>query len=560
MYDTVSYISNEGDPNNYGTYQVRLPASIGSFKFNKIILFGQKVDTNGDDVATDPFPFAVVCLSKTQTKLSSDDPNNSNNVSEFIADISIAFSRNTSGTNEITYYPEEYWTRIKTSSDGTSALEYQGSVLVAPIDGGINEDSPKAKLHIIEPDTNEPILRISRWQSSNRRDGFISMNPVTSAMQFYTDDFNGNRGYEFGEGASAIGSYSFAIGNNPIASNEGCIAQGSSVIAGDPQEPSALYAQAYGVSTSALGNMTRAHGYNVTVNGDHSTVTGRFLNIQGAYKSIIGDNSNIPFNGTTPSIGALIDIPQLNPTTSIFNLYGGTNWDGIQQVQESMVVFADYGNSNQTAVGFYGSVGTITNPITNGYLQYKNSIFSLFEPSVTTNEVTSSSIIVGNSNTFNGYLDKSIFVGDSWTNIGNTESSLLIGKAPSQFDGPYFGNLAGTSGCLFLSNQDPSWILYNQPFRSCFAMGDAHIIGGGLQSVADAKRSYLFIMGFGNMLASDYSMNFGRSNILNSPQTQIDHMSEYYNNYAFGFGNNQYGTHLVSGYDFIRGTYTFGSI
>jgi hypothetical protein len=512
LYSNISYISNEGNPDNYGVYQLRLPANTGSFRFNKLVLFGQKVDIQGDDeVGSNPFPFAVVTLNNAQTKLSSTDPNNSNNVTEFIADIALAFTRSTSGASEISYNPEEYWTRIKTVSDGTSALEYPGSVLISPIDGGINEESPKSKLHVIEGDTSKEIIRFSRQESSNGNDGVISINPNTSSIKFYTEE--AARGFEFNATAAATDAGALAIGPN----------------------------------TSAAGAYSLFHGDNL------SMVVGSFpyYSIRGSNTTLLGappgtmGSINVLECGTVNSFGGILNASNINTNTAIL-----TSLNSIYNINN---------------VGLPEHTGhSVSDSIVNSSLQALSNINYNTSISTTVGATTSgtkisSSLIIGDSSNYDD-VHQSITVGNNWSFQGPVVSSIIVGTKPNQFDPPVAG--AGhfsTSGSLILSSQQPPSILYNVGYQSCFIMGDGHIVGGGLQSTSAIDRNSMFTFGFGNMIACDYSMNVGYSNTMNSAPTQTDYTDEYKYNFNFGAFNRQDGVHATSGYDFIKGTYTFGA-
>jgi hypothetical protein len=513
LYDTISYISNEGNPDNYGVYQLRLPANTGSFQFNKLVLFGQKVDTQGDDeVGANPFPFAVVALNNVQAKLSSEDSNNSNNVTEFIADIAIAFTRSTSGASEITYNPEEYWTRIKTLSDGTSALEYPGSVLVSPITGGINEESPKSKLHIIEDDTDKHIVRFSRQESSEGNDGILSINPDTSAVELYA--IGAGQGFQLDPLAHASGSGTIAIGPD----------------------------------TSAIGNYSLAYGDSVSLPGHDYTV-------------LIGKDANmLPSPPASPCLSIAVEATDISSFNSI-SLLNKPLADTPLAMLDSIVLHNNGAAPNHSMHQFLNSMANVVVPNASR-LFYNVAISNTLAATISgTDGGVESALTIGAYNNYE-HVTESITVGDYWSFQGPVDGSIIVGTKPSgQFDPAFAGSgNFGTSGTFILSHSAPGTLLYNTGYDSCFIMGNGHIVGGGLQSSADQIRNTMHIEGFGNMIACDYSYNFGSGNILNAAETQISHSSAYNYNFVFGRNNKQEGIHTAtSSHNFNQGITTIGS-
>lgn len=295
LYSNISYAGNQGDEDNFGEYKIRLDAKYGSFKFNKIILFGQKVDTAGnDETGAEPFPFAVVTLNHTQTKTRSGDASNSGSVSDFSADIVLAFSRGSA--SEITYNPQEYFSRINTGVGGTTALEYAGSLLVSPVDTGVNEASPKAKIHVISTAAEgDKLIRFSRGQSSNSNDSFLSVDTTTQAIQLYSE---ANKGIQFHESAVASGAGSIASGTSSTASGQNSMARGVSCSAtsayskaeGISSTASNNHAQTFGEETSASGAHSLSRGYQSIASGSFSTAVGPVVKAIGGYSDAQGDN------------------------------------------------------------------------------------------------------------------------------------------------------------------------------------------------------------------------------------------------------------------------------
>lgn len=510
MFDTIQYVSNQGDPNNYGVYQLRLPANTGSFKFNKLILFGQKVNTQGVDETVDPFPFAVVTLNETFINLNSQDEENDNNVTEFIADVAIAFTRNTSGASEITYNPDEYWTRIKNLSDGTSALEYPGSVLISPIDGGINEESPKSKLHLIEGDTTKPIMRISRQESSNNNDTILSVNPNTSATQLYP--VGTNKSYEFGETNVASGEMNFTLGT---------------------------------ASSATGGKHTFVRGDNVEVlNGEYTTLIG-------SNATVLGPPPNTPAHIIAVNPGA--DLSGLNS----YVLVNGSNSTGVASFLDSFYIGNEPISPEHTS--YFASSSIVTNVVPAlSNVSFATSVAALVGATTSGANGIQQSLTIGNSNNYDDVY-QSMVVGNSWSLTGPVTQSIIVGEGPNQFDPAFATPNFNTSGCIFVHSPNPPNLLYNMNYLNCFMMGSGHIYGGGLQPTSESDRNSMFLFGDFSMLASDYSVNMGWRNILNAGITQIDHTSAYHTNFAFGYGNSQDSDHTTPGYDFNRNVHFHGS-
>lgn len=568
LFDSVDYISNEGNDDDYGVYQVRLPAAVGSFKFNKIVLFGQKVDTAGNDIpGEEPFAFAVVALNNTHIKLSSEDPNNSNNVTEFIADITIAFTRSVSGASEITYNPEEYWSRIKTTSDGTTALEYPGSVLISPINGGVNEASPKSKLHLIEDDATRNVLRFSRQESSNQHDGILSINPVTNAIQLFKD--NELQGIEFSSGSTASAAWSMASGLNGIANGEHAIAFGEDVVAGGLVTN--VHAHAYGVNTSAIGQFNYSHGSDIKNNGSsYSWAYGSDLEIPDTKSSTMVVGSNMTLAGATnPNVNLILgkENTDLNVSSSVVVSHGA-NFTDVNPALPNIKTFSS---------GFYNFIDP--NARAHGTLAMDASLVTLEQPQESPTINLSASVHAGVGNKYNGQINFSLIAGynnkyasvstsvlatTGWDmELGNTdatiESSLLLGGSPGQLAPINAASKFGTSGSVIINSEILPITLFNFEYESCFVMGNGHLIGGGLQPVDKTVRSYMFTGGFANMVSCDYSFNYGQNNILNSPFHQQDDTDNYVHNYALGYHNNHEGSRDDSSYQHARNVHMFGA-
>ena len=127
------------------------------------------------------------------------------------------------------------------------------------------------------------------------------------------------------------------------------------------------------------------------------------------------------------------------------------------------------------------------------------------------------------------------------------------------FNGSTFGNQFGTSGCLYIAHNDIPNIMYNQEYKNCFFMAEGSIIGGGLQPTSESTRNSMFLWGSQSMIAADYSVVMGKTNLMNAAPTQIQFTSQYYGNYILGQYNHQNGLHTTAGYDFNRGIFTIGS-
>ena len=153
LMDEIVYAGRNGTT---GTYNITIPDSYGSNKINKVLIFIQKVNSDGTDfVSSPPVPFAMVCMKDPIHIYSTTDTANSNSVSGANFRVGIEF---TASNTEVTYTPGDPFFNLAASPMTPSTQEpvkpiaFKGDVLLGPGDGGTAIGSPAAKLDLLRYD------------------------------------------------------------------------------------------------------------------------------------------------------------------------------------------------------------------------------------------------------------------------------------------------------------------------------------------------------------------------------------------------------------------------
>lgn len=136
-----------------GRYTLRLEASKGDFKFNKVILFISKMNADGtEDTSVLPKPFSIIAFNRPHIKYKNTDTGN-RLLWEAIVDL--VFQR-TSTQNNLTKQLVQNW------SHSTSAYGLNTSNSVAIFDPDVvGSHEPDAKLHVTSKSTSADQLRLA---------------------------------------------------------------------------------------------------------------------------------------------------------------------------------------------------------------------------------------------------------------------------------------------------------------------------------------------------------------------------------------------------------------
>ena len=534
----VSYHSNIGNSDSHGVYQVKMPAIMGSFKFNKILLFAQKVDTTGAVILTeDPFPFAMVTFSNTQYKRSSEDINYDSNVSELITEVGLTFTRPTSAgqTVEVSYNPDEYWRTIDSATNGTSALEYKGSILVSTEDSGVNEDSPKAKIHVIDPTAD--LIRFSRSQSSNMDDGYLNINADTGSVQLYNDI---NWAIEFSNAATeATGNYSRAHGSNVKAIGH------SSTVFGESSQASGGYAMAIGTNTSADGNYSFTHGNILKDLGSWNFLKGSNITLENpaeGFRHLFGYNiTHTTHIGDENNASSVIgyNVGNVKTAGSLVNAYetAGMSYNGSPLPIFNSLAILNAKDKSSTLFQALNSV-VVTQALNDFKLEALSSVVvgqSLESHSLgTLGSGISSSLLVGSYVVTNGALTS--LIAASASELPTINSSILAGGSfnlnPGQDpanSGIVTASIIATTGLqltakyttnfksVILAAFDGSTIdMQEMEYQNVFSHGDNNTIGSSSWDRDNLPLSDVFVKGSHNEAYMIGSSILGSNNTIGS--------------------------------------------
>lgn len=135
--------------NARGLFKLRLPKTVGTFKFNKIALYAAKFLADGsEDTGTEPVLFAIVALNNPILKTS--DATNLNN---FELDLELQFSSQ-GVVSQLSYLGNDYWNRFN------NTLWHDGKVAIASLSALPGSWQANAKLNIsVHENENLPLLR-----------------------------------------------------------------------------------------------------------------------------------------------------------------------------------------------------------------------------------------------------------------------------------------------------------------------------------------------------------------------------------------------------------------
>jgi hypothetical protein len=262
LYTEISYARGEVQPRTFsGVYTVKLNPTTGSFKFNKILLFLQKMTTAGlPDLTVAPVPFAVVGLQTTVSKYSTVDGDSANRPTSFICRVFIEFDRNTTSPVQLTI-ADDYWLPVSPTTPSSAAgttLFYNGRVAVGD---GYSEGYTAARLEVnTQSDSSDDLIRFGR----NANTGVLTVSSGTSALLLYSTQNSGlslsDNSVPSGIRSLAGGDASSATGNSSVAFGVGTSASGTASAA------FGLYSVASGGCSFAWGS-GKATGANSTAWG-----------------------------------------------------------------------------------------------------------------------------------------------------------------------------------------------------------------------------------------------------------------------------------------------------
>ena len=107
-----------------GLFKCRLGKDVGTYKFNKIALYGVSLDSAGNENGN-PFLFAIAGLADVVKKSS-----NVTGISEIEIDVELEYSANNEFEN-VSYLTDNYWVRVAGTSGTNSKIYWDGDVAIA---------------------------------------------------------------------------------------------------------------------------------------------------------------------------------------------------------------------------------------------------------------------------------------------------------------------------------------------------------------------------------------------------------------------------------------------
>lgn len=162
LYEIHSYSPITDGSTVKGLYKCRLDSSYGNFKFNKIVLYVVKLDSNYNiDTGTEPKIFAVVSLNYPVYK-----SNDGTEITNFDGDVEIQLtSVETSGSlSAVSFYRGTEWSRtpdVSGSLSANPAMHWDGYVGIRTYLNG--NQGPQRPLHIID---NDVLMRLGYSETS----------------------------------------------------------------------------------------------------------------------------------------------------------------------------------------------------------------------------------------------------------------------------------------------------------------------------------------------------------------------------------------------------------
>ena len=260
-----------------GRYIVQLDSSVGNFKFNKIIFYLAKMNTNGtEDTSFIPTPFAQMVWEGTSNKQISNS-NNAGVVWEGIIDL--IFQRDT-GTNNLTYLNTDNWNYMN-STFGLSTVN-DVKIYSSGVPANIIND---AKLEIYD----------------NTRKQLKLAYDLSAYSYLWTDSAN-----TFNVSAESISISGATDFNNPVTINDSIVmATGTSIIAEDPYQPIQMVTDIEDSLTSATFGENNGSGhFQMSVNAGAGTFSfasdvyfaGTFFNSSATFYNDVTFNDPAIFN------------------------------------------------------------------------------------------------------------------------------------------------------------------------------------------------------------------------------------------------------------------------
>ncbi len=173
LYDQVRYNPvTSGSGSIRGTFKCVIPNSVGDFKFNKIALYLQRLDNQGNIIiGSDPLVFGVVTLNQVVTKSKF---GSSNTIQQFELDVELDFFLNTSGGTNTAFFTTDDWVRVPIGlnpSSATQGLFFANDVAIGTSAGGDGSWNARAHLHVT--DDQKAQLRLSNNYDLNAADFLV---------------------------------------------------------------------------------------------------------------------------------------------------------------------------------------------------------------------------------------------------------------------------------------------------------------------------------------------------------------------------------------------------
>lgn len=173
FFNTVSYspISSAAGGNARGLFKIRLGNQVGNFKFNKIALYAAKILANGsEDTSVTPVLFGIAMLREPIIK-----SNDGYNISFFELDVELQFSSN-GYFSQTSFINNTEWT---VAGDN---LWWDRRVIIGT-SGVPGSYTARAKLHIVENNTNAPMIRLTTDNDDAYVDTFMEEFAATNQIE-----------------------------------------------------------------------------------------------------------------------------------------------------------------------------------------------------------------------------------------------------------------------------------------------------------------------------------------------------------------------------------------
>lgn len=492
-----------GSTSAVGTYKCRIPSGVGSFKFNGMALFVNKVDHYGfDAVGSSPVLFAVVLFDKPQIKSS-----NVGGVNSFEVDVDLGFDWNSlsGGTGNTPIYVEtNYWTKVPTTSNTSAyALNYDGDVVISS-SAAPGSWVPKSKLTIVDPEKSQ--LRLSF-------DG--------GTFDRYTDIRQKRRNFST---AGEIGIYNNTMDIGVLSLDTNC-ATDSLLEIGTNVKSMTIKSITMGVNVSAFNLINThdssniGHSFNFTyasntiVGGHQNTTFGNAVSAYGRYNFVFANKS---FVGSKPG-----EVIFLDDETRGYNFVFGKNVSAYSLPNDPSQPTSDY----------------FTDPLSNttirgGNVVLGSDIYAEGGMTLTVGKALTTSAMgavnIG-SNNINGGAFSLI---QGYYNKSSSHGATVFGYNNSIVKTNAFSLIHGTSNLINANNDYPE-----DYFSHNYILGSQNTLSNGRMSL---------VVGYQNNTSKlAHTFLFGYRNTSNN------------SNYEGATNNNDSGYNLVFGY--VNTTTSIGS-